>query len=194
MVAGTSLAPAAPGQPDVRSGRGIEETLGPKHVRLGIQARVVLHEVDAADELDGRTIGRGPDLARPPDYPGNREQEDGAMTEHLLDRGREISVATSVQVVNQPPRNGRVMSEQLKGPRELGGSRLMPGEDHGHEIVADLCCARLTATRMGPIEQHGEQASFASVAMSLVVDQLPHDLVHLGPLGKEGLPDTPPSR
>src|ERR1700730_5300995 len=56
MVAGTPLAPAAPEQPDLLLWRGIEEPLGPKRVRRGVQARVMLHEMDAADQLDRRPI------------------------------------------------------------------------------------------------------------------------------------------
>src|ERR1039458_9008716 len=70
MVTGASLASAAPRQPDLRSGRGIEEALRPEPVRFGVQARVVLHEVDGAEELDGRTIGGARDLEGQADHPG----------------------------------------------------------------------------------------------------------------------------
>ena len=132
----------------------------------------MLHEVDGAEELDGRTIGGARDLEWPADHPGNREQEDGAVAEHLLDRGREISFAAGVQVVNQASRDGRIMGQQLKRPRELGGRRLVPREDHRHEIVADLRSARLIVIPVASIKQHGEQAAFPRAAMSFVFDQL----------------------
>ena len=194
MVTGASLASAAPRHPDLRSGRGIEEAFGPEPVRFGVQARVVLHEVDAADELDGRAIDGARDLEGPADHPGDREQEDGTVAEHLLDRGREISLATSVEVVNQAPCDGRIMGEQLKRPRKLGRRRLMPREDHRHEGVSNLRNARPIVVRVLATKEHGEQSAVPSAAVRLLFDQLRDDLIDRGALDEEAPPDASPSR
>jgi hypothetical protein len=71
--------------------------------------------VDAADEVDGRPVGSRRDLKRPTDRSEKREQEDGPMAEHLVNRGREIPFAATVEVVDEPSRDGLVVGQQLAG-------------------------------------------------------------------------------
>ena len=159
-----------------------------------------MQQVDAADELDGRAICGAGDLERSADHPGNREQKDRPVPEHLLDRGREIALPAGGQLVDQPPRDERIVSQQLKGPCQLRGRRLVTGEDHRHERVANVLDARLIAGprfiagRWLAIQEHGEQAAIPGAAVRAALDQPHEDLIDPGALDEKAPPDASPSR
>ena len=91
----------------------------------------------------GWTVGGARQLKRPVDHAGNREQEHRPVAEHLLDRGRQVTLVARVELLDQTPGDGGVVGEQLERPRELRGGRLVASEDHRHQIVAQLPGARL---------------------------------------------------
>src|ERR1039458_7997969 len=119
VLPGTALAPAAPRHPDLARRRPVQEALWPERIWIGVDVRVVLHQVDAADEGGWRAVGPRGDLKRPADRAGNREQEHRPVAEHLLNRGGEIALAAAVEVIDEALGHDRIASKQPERPSPL---------------------------------------------------------------------------
>ncbi len=122
MPARAALATRSPGQPGARWRALSEEALGKKRLGIGVQPRIVVHQIGAAEQLNRRMVGPAADLDRPYDRSRGNEQERRPVSQRLLDRRVHVLIARpGVDLLDQPVLDGRVVRQQLERPRERRG-------------------------------------------------------------------------
>src|SRR4051812_24279208 len=162
---------AAERDPAELAGRAVEEALGTERVGLRIDALVVVHEVDAADQRRAGLVRVAADLDRLLDPPRLGDREHGAAAEDLLHGGLEVrGVVLDRRLGHARERGGRA-HELLEAPRERRGGRLVPGDEQRDELVAQLAVGHRPAGLVARREQHGHHVVALHAGAAALVDQ-----------------------
>ncbi len=130
------LASAAPRHPYLGARSLIKKALWTERLGIAIHRRVVLHQMDAANQMHGRAVGVPAYCVRLGDDARDREQEHRPMTQDLAHDRIEVIAVPVIQLRDQSLSHGRVVREQLDRPGQLRARRLVSGEDERHDRVA----------------------------------------------------------
>ena len=80
----------------------------------------------------------------------------GVNTYKLGDDGVEVIIVLAAQLIAQAGEDARVAGQQVEGKGQARGGRLVPGEEHCHQLVAQLDVVHRLALLVAGAEQEGE--------------------------------------
>ena len=174
-------APAAERDPGVGAGLLLKETLGPEGVGLGVDVGVVVQEIRVGHERAGLgLVVPAADRDRLGDEPGLAVGQHRTAPERLLDRRQQVvlGAALGANLLGEAAEDLGLAAEALERPRERGRRGLVPGDEEGHQLVAELLPAHLGSVLVAGGEQH-RQHVVASVVVpgTALGDQLRDQLV-----------------
>ena len=130
---------------------------------------------------DGHLVGTDPERALAHNAPDARDHR--TDPQRLLDNRVEIAV---IELSRTLP-HARVVQHEIERPRQPGGGRLVPGEQEGEQLVADLAVGEADAVLVAGRQQAGEHVvALAQVGGGAAAGDLGvEDLVHGAPAGVE---------
>ena len=130
----------------------LEEPLGRERARVGVQVAAAVDGADRRVDLHAHRHLVAADGERPLAHHPADAGDDRPDAQGLLDHRVEIAVVA----LARPRAHARVVQHQVEGPGQPGGRRLVPGQQQGEQLVADLAVGERHAVLVAGQQQPGE--------------------------------------
>ena len=183
--------PAAEWDPGVGAGRTVQEALRKEAVRLGVDVRPPVHQVDRGRDRDAGRQRPFADHGRL-GQPSRDERDHRAEPQGLGDHRVEVGLLSRVDLLDQPTQLLRMASQPLHRPGQGGGGGLVARQKQRHKLVAKLPVGHGLTVFVTCEQQQGEdvRALVEIVGVPPFCDQRLDRPIH----SRHELPERTPTR